>query len=233
MATSIQPRQSSPISRIRLLPSLSSNASINETGQGQDAGAQEQPSIQLRQSQGISIPSLELKRTLQNAIAHLYLIETWGAHHERLGWLFAGQTERHQDLAIERQELVYRLQQLFEAEPVEDGMTHPAEGLIERVLGQQRTAALAWLDELATRPDYEHRVALLRCLGRMPVMLAGDWGLSVMSRALRSEDMEVRDAAICALELWGTREAADILRAHHDPEPWLAEYVAAVLQSIA
>jgi hypothetical protein len=129
-------------------------------------------------------------------------------------------------------DLKSRLHFLFDAEPVEDGRTHAAEQVIYQALRQHKKATI-WLLELANDVAYVHRVALLRCLGRMPADLVGSWGLSVMSQALGSDDVEVRDAAICAFELWGTREAAEVLRAHHDPEPWLARYAEAVLQDIA
>ena len=51
---------------------------------------------------------------------------------------------------------------------------------------------------------------------------------SLLSRALRSKEVQVRDAGIQAAELWEDRALGELLEAHDEPVGWLAEYAAAV-----
>ncbi len=41
----------------------------------------------------------------------------------------------------------------------------------------------------------------------------------------------MRDAAVQAAESWGG-DLADILRTHHEPEPWLREYIRDVISDL-
>jgi hypothetical protein len=55
------------------------------------------------------------------------------------------------------------------------------------------------------------RAPLLRLVGRMPRLQVAPWGFSLVATALKDEDLEVRDAAIKALELWRGPVALKIL----------------------
>ena len=134
----------------------------------------------------------------------------------------------------EKQYLTYELQADFEAEPVLDGMNHEAENTLSRAMASIRPEdLLPWLTELATdasRPVFSSSV--LRCIGRLPALGDVPWRQEVVARALRTDDVEVREAAVQAAEQWGDRDLADTLAAHHEPEPWIRQYLEGVISDL-
>ena len=125
--------------------------------------------------------------------------------------------------------LIHDLDRCFEEEPIEDGMEHPAERVLLDLARGSGVAAI--LASRLREGSYRHRAALLRCVGRLPVGLAGEWGIPLAAAMLEDRDIEIRDAAIRALELWGAPAATDALRVHSEKEPvkWLADYVRLVV----
>lgn len=121
-------------------------------------------------------------------------------------------------------------------EPIEDGVTHPAEHVIDEAL---RTNSSEWRDWLAralnehyqTRPSLS--ASIVRCIGRLDYDCVGGWGMRVIDDALRHKDVEVREAAVRALEAWGGYEALNILRSHRDSVAWLNEYVDQVIVDLS
>ncbi|RJP38960.1 MAG: hypothetical protein C4547_03960 [Phycisphaerales bacterium] len=116
----------------------------------------------------------------------------------------------------------------LEEDPIEDGVSHPAERLIEQAFCDDADRARGWLSDALSaispvRPGTA--ASLLRCIGRIDYAQTGAWGLGVAADALRHGDPEVRDAAIRALESWGGNDCLVMLRGHHDPEAWLRSYV--------
>jgi len=117
-------------------------------------------------------------------------------------------------------------------EPIEDGVAHPAERLIDDSFRNDSAVCLQTLartlkDNFLERPSVS--ASLLRCIGRMSFERVGHWGLKTVTEALYHDDVEVRDAAIRALEKWGGNESVRILRRHRDPEDWLNDYVKQVI----
>jgi hypothetical protein len=191
----------------------------------------------VHQSTGVSAPSNLIKGELNRLVealgpelARLLSIALIDAAAKVVADAAANSPRRH-DPAVAHKELQRELQMRFDAEQIEDGLTHPAERPVSEVL-QKYPEAKEWLWQLLSDPRYKYRIELLRCVGRMPSQLVGDWGIWVASQMLQSENIEVRDAAICALELWGTEAAAEALRAHREPVPWLADYVASLLKAL-
>lgn len=120
------------------------------------------------------------------------------------------------------------LQRAMEAEPVEDGVTHPAEELLERYVGRVDGEYLV----NAVLQDAVHSADLLRLLGRID-SVPTDARIALVRRALASADVEIRDAAVQASESWDDPELAPFLKAHSEPITWLAQYVARVADDIA
>jgi hypothetical protein len=60
----------------------------------------------------------------------------------------------------------------------------------------------------------------------------GSWGIAVVKKALRHADVEVRDAAIRALEAWGGNESLQILQLHRDPVGWINNYLLQVIADL-
>ena len=121
-------------------------------------------------------------------------------------------------------------------EPIEDGVAHPAELVIAKVLCKNPSACKNWL----SRALDEHQVtyaslgaSIVRCIGRLEYDQVGAWGMGVADDALRHGSVEVREAAVRALEAWGGRKALEILRNHHDKRPWLDDYVQHVIADLS
>ena len=126
-----------------------------------------------------------------------------------------------------RDRLDTMLSAAFEGEPVEDGVAHPAEYILERALhtGDQSTmlGIVAALCSDTARPGFS--AATLRCLGRLTPPGSSAWRSAVVRGALAHSEVELRDAAVQAVESWGDRNLIDVLRAHREAEAWLAEYI--------
>lgn len=133
-----------------------------------------------------------------------------------------------------RDRLDMMLSAAFEAEPVEDGVAHPAEQILERALhtGDQPTAlgVVAALCGEPARPGFS--AATLRCLGRLTPPGSSAWRSAVVRGALAHTDVELRDAAVQAVESWGDPSLVDVLRSHCEAEAWLAEYIREVTEDL-
>ena len=131
----------------------------------------------------------------------------------------------------ERVQLVNKLLTSFEAEPLEDGMDHPAERIIRNLLENRENQYV--LDLFGTISlDVAHpsfAASVLRCLGRQPHPGTVSWRTTLVRDALTINDIEIRDAAIHAAELWSDDEMRSVLEQHSEPEPWLRDYISDIL----
>ena len=121
-------------------------------------------------------------------------------------------------------------------EPIDDGVTHPVEGVIDEALRADSSKCQDWLSQVLvehypTRPSL--CASIVRCIGRIDYDRVRGWGMRVADHALRNKDVEVRDAAVRALEDWGGSEALDMLRRHEDAVAWLNEYVQQVIVDLS
>ena len=120
-----------------------------------------------------------------------------------------------------------KLRAAFEEEPLEDGIHHPAEEIIADALkGVEDSKVLTWLKSFSldsTRASVA--ASVLRCLGRQKHPGTERWRVGLLRDGLVAKDVEIRDAAVQAAELWGDRGIRTILLAHSEPEPWLREYI--------
>ena len=129
-----------------------------------------------------------------------------------------------------------RLLGILEDESIEDGVAHSAEFFIKNRFQKDPVSCLDTLASLLQN-SFEKRpsiaASLLRCIGRMRFEQVGHWGLETMREALVHNDVEVRDAAIRALEKWGGDESVRILQQHRDREGWVNDYVAQVILDLS
>ena len=123
-----------------------------------------------------------------------------------------------------------RLSLLLAEESLEDGVPHPAEGFLIEEL-QKDSKAFSAVANLVRDRHFKHRVELVLCLGRIPFSVLGIEILALISELLRSDLLAVRDAAARAVELWEEPAGIELLRAHKDPSPWLADYIRRVVAS--
>jgi hypothetical protein len=113
--------------------------------------------------------------------------------------------------------------------PIEDGVTHRAEAAIDAhitrvggALAVRQTRAMASLAQAA---------AFLRLLGRSERLRPQD-RMALVQWGLASESIEVRDAAIQAVENWEDRTLVGLLEKHNDEIPWLSSYAANVARDL-
>lgn len=126
------------------------------------------------------------------------------------------------------------LRESFEAEPLEDGMKHAAEEIIEQAIQSgEGQSVLGWLREFcldATQPSFA--ASVLRCLGRQVDLGTESWRASLVREGLAMIDIEIRDAAVQAAESWGESDLADVLESHSEPVTWLHNYIRDVIDDL-
>ena len=130
-----------------------------------------------------------------------------------------------------------RLLSSLEAEPLEDGVGHPAEGLIDAALCDVSTEIASriceTLGELTLDPEHPVFAAdVLRCLGRQELPGTTSWRANLIQDALKSSHVEVRDGAAQAAEMWGDAGLGPVLRSHSEPVPWLRSYIEDVIADL-
>lgn len=130
-----------------------------------------------------------------------------------------------------REQLEDTLRSAFEAEPVEDGIEHLAERIIEAALRSDENGHIIdWIESICldtVRPDFA--ASTLRCLGRLRNPGSAPWRSELVRDALAQGNAELRDAAVQAAESWGEPESVRVLISHDEAEPWLRDYIEAVI----
>jgi hypothetical protein len=125
-----------------------------------------------------------------------------------------------------------QLRGMFIAEPIEDGLTHPAQALIQKALEENEPLASQWIVSFARKQGPSFAAAAVKAVGRLPTPGSEEWRTSLAEEALEHEDSEVRDAAVQALESWGGQRSIDILKKHQETRPWLKDYIDRVIRDL-
>ena len=122
----------------------------------------------------------------------------------------------------------------FNAEPVEDGMDHEAERTLQNAFNEYSyDELLIWLLEFCS--DSDHPVfasSVLRCLACIPLPGSKEWRITLIENALIQDDVEIREAAIQAVEHWEEIDLINLLQKHHDKDDWLDRYANSVVRAI-
>ena len=130
--------------------------------------------------------------------------------------------------------LTNRLWEAFDSEVLEDGMDHPAEQIIgDAIDSTTDLPVIQWLKSIvldAEQPSFASSV--LRCLGRRPNIGTTSWRTQLVREALGMNDIEIRDAAVQAVESWRDRSLVEVVRAHTESEPWLQQYIKDVIDDL-
>lgn len=133
-----------------------------------------------------------------------------------------------------QQQLATWLWAAFGSEPLEDGMDHPAEEIIEQALHSNESQcvleALRALSLDVAHPSFA--ASVLRCLGRQQNPGTDTWRTDLVRDGLAVDDVEIRDAAVYAAEWWGGREMRNVLQSHSEPKPWLRDYIRDVIEDL-
>ena len=133
----------------------------------------------------------------------------------------------------ENERLENRLRMAFEAEPLEDGIDHPAERIIDDALRSVHgRPVLAWFRALSVDVERPGLAAsVLRCLGRRRPGTSA-WRVEIVRSALAADDVELRDAAVQAAESWGDLGMREVLSSHTEAIPWLRAYIEDVVEDL-
>ncbi len=130
--------------------------------------------------------------------------------------------------------LANKLHIAFETEPLEDGMHHKAEDIIKQALQSgEDQRILEWLRDFSL--DAEQPVfaaSILRCLGRQEHLGTSSWRSALVRDALALDDVEIRDAAVQATELWDDKDILPVLKSHSETEIWLRDYICEVIDGL-
>jgi hypothetical protein len=125
---------------------------------------------------------------------------------------------------------------LLEVEPIDDGHSHPAEEAMENALKRYKVLAPAWIQAIYLKNFKRPSAAggILRCIGRLKDDLVEPWGRSMAIRGLSHPELEVREAAVRALEMWGGQDSVEALKVYIDGEPvaWLKSYASQVINDL-
>ena len=134
----------------------------------------------------------------------------------------------------DRRRFFDRLHASFDAEPLEDGIDHPAEQVITAALeSEDRDTALQWISNACLESESPaFAAATFLCAARYPGIGTAAWRAGLVHGALASDDMELRDAAIQAAEFWGDPGLREILADHSEPVSWLDEYRRGVMDDL-
>jgi len=139
-------------------------------------------------------------------------------------------------LRQEKEKFNRNLLHAFDLEPIEDGYPHPAERIIKKALETYHLTAIDWIKYAYLRNIERPAIAagILRCLGRLSSDLTSLWGIVMAASGLLQSDIEIRDAAVRALEAWGGLESLVTLKAHVQSEKssWLKRYIEQVIKDL-
>ena len=121
----------------------------------------------------------------------------------------------------------------FDSEILEDGVNHPADDILANALkNEDELSFLAWLSKVSLnieRPSFA--ASILRCLGRQKPGTA-IWRTDLVRKALNVKNVQIRDAAVQAVENWADSNLISVLEKHKEPEQWLAEYIDMVINDL-
>lgn len=136
--------------------------------------------------------------------------------------------------SLELVRLKYALHASFEADPLEDGMYHPAEKIIAEALWSlEDQDVLEWLSAICldtSRPSFA--ASVLRCLGRQDSPGTNSWRVELVRSGLALSDVEIRDAAAQAAESWMDSNLVNVLESHSEPEEWLRVYIRGIIDDL-
>lgn len=171
-------------------------------------------------------PVFEIPRDTLN---HLALADSSGCFF--IGYSFAEQLVAESSAWTR---LESALHASFETDPLEDGMSHPAEVILGQALRtREGPSILIWLREIclnSAQPSFA--ASIFRCVGRLTVPGADVWRAGLVRDGLAMNDLEIRDAAVQVAESWGDPGLYDVLKSHSEPVAWLRDYIFDVIDDL-
>ena len=134
----------------------------------------------------------------------------------------------------EASRLALRLSRSFEMEPLENGMNHPAENLLADAIRRPDNGAMIariaeWCHD-ESRPEFASSV--FQCVARQEDPGTHSWRVAIVRRALNASQVQIRDAAVRAVDSWEDPQLLPLLETHKESVPWLARYIRAVVDDL-
>ncbi len=120
----------------------------------------------------------------------------------------------------------------FQEESVLDGFDHAGEGILQDYIDQSGLRAKDIFLNLMGRTSFESSSAdMLRLLSRLEPF-DSEWRASLVQTALSSSSLEIRDAAIQAVENWEESELVVLLKQHKEKDDFLRDYAEQVVEDL-
>ena len=136
-----------------------------------------------------------------------------------------------------RDQFYSQLSYELELEPVEDGISHAIERVMQELLTKSSLIGGDWIKASFQRLIEENKEAaaagLLQCIGRIKAGALKEIIGGLVSQGLSHSSAQVREAAITVVEQIGDRDLTSLLRRHSDSVPWLNLYAEQVLRDLA
>jgi hypothetical protein len=126
-----------------------------------------------------------------------------------------------------------RLWARLDEEPLEDGVTHSAEGIVQQALSGPAAQRAAFARLVEVEPNPEFASAVLRLAGRVGGSAASNWRGALVRAALGSSSAALREAAVEAIEQWEDAKLLPLLRAHTESVSWLKAYIDDVIDDLS
>ncbi len=141
------------------------------------------------------------------------------------------QIELDQHIFIWEADFRWKLLSAFQDEPIENGFNHPAERVIQQALRSNQSNAVSWIQAIYHENQNRASVAaaILRCVGRLSRGMVRPWGDFMIITGLSHSDVEVREAAVRAIEMWVDPSLSQVLQDHDEQVPWLRDYINQVI----
>lgn len=147
-----------------------------------------------------------------------------------------GQDQRKPSIFIISKEKDFKFEVIYTLieEPIEDGYSHPAENIIEETIKTYPLYAGNWVQSLYidNLNNYTLAAGILRCIGRLNPNITQPWGSIMAIGALLHFDVEVREAAVRAIEMWEDPTIIGYLERREEKVPWLADYIKQVIKDL-
>jgi hypothetical protein len=136
-----------------------------------------------------------------------------------------------------RNQFYFQVLSELELEPVEDGIPHPVERIMQDILTKSSQVGRDWVkgsfQQLVEEKKDSAAAGLLQCIGRIKCKALGGIISDLVVQGLAHSNAEVREAAISVVEQLEDKAFVSILSKHEDSVSWLGRYAKQVLSEIS
>jgi hypothetical protein len=141
------------------------------------------------------------------------------------------------DLNWSNDKLYFQLLPELEVEPVEDGIPHAIEKILQHVVinfpENAADSIFASFERMVDEGRFAAAAGLLQCIGRINSDVLKENLADIVSRGLSDTNPELREAAISVVEQVADPSLKELLSKHTDSIAWLNRYAAQVLADLS